>query len=64
MIRKKAQEVMGKTLPSPALTRTGLRLLLQYIALPMLVVLTLADLGLFLLFKFAFGQCYGVWCMF
>lgn len=62
MIRKKAQEVMGQTLPAPALTGTGLRLLLLYVALPILAFLALLDFKLFLLFKYVFGQCYGVWC--
>lgn len=64
MIRKKPQEIMGHTLPAPALTRTGLRLLLQYVAAPILAGLVLIDLGLFLIFKYALGQCYGVWCWF
>ena len=64
LIRKKAQEVMGHQLASPALTKTGLRLILQYVAAPILALLALIDLGLFLVFKYAFGQCYGVWCWF
>ncbi|MEM9234522.1 MAG: hypothetical protein AAGA69_09850 [Pseudomonadota bacterium] len=64
MIRKKAQEVMGHRLPSPRVTRTGLRLFLQYVAVPLIALLALADLGLYLFFKYALGQCYGVWCWF
>ena len=63
MIRKKAQEVMGHRLPAPAITRTGLRLLLTYVALPLIALLALVDLGLYLFFKYALGQCYGVWCL-
>lgn len=55
---------MGHRLASPALTKTGLRLILQYVAAPILALLALIDLGLFLVFKYAFGQCYGVWCWF
>ena len=64
MIRKKPQEIMGYRLSAPAMTRTGLRLLLQYVAAPIIGLLALADLGLFLIFKYLFGQCYGVWCLF
>lgn len=64
MIRKKPQEVKGHILPAPALTRTGLRLILTYVAAPLIGVLALADFALFLFFKFALGQCYGVWCWF
>lgn len=63
MIRKKTQEIMGHRLPAPAITRTGLRLLLTYVALPLIALLALADLGLYLFFKYALGQCYGVWCL-
>lgn len=55
---------MGHRLPAPAITGTGLRLFLQYVALPIIGLLALADLGLFLFFKYALGQCYGVWCLF
>lgn len=64
MIRKKAQVVKGHRLPAPALTRTGLRLLLQYVAVPFIALLALADFALYLFFRFALGQCYGVWCWF
>ncbi|MEM9988201.1 MAG: hypothetical protein AAF723_01680 [Pseudomonadota bacterium] len=51
-------------MPSPRLTGTALRLMLLYIALPMIVGLALIDVILFLVFKYAFGSCYGVWCLF
>ena len=64
MIRKKAQDVMGHRLQAPALTRTGLKILLGYVALPIVALLALADVGLYLFFKYALGQCYGLWCLF
>lgn len=64
MFRRKVQEVLGHRLPSPRMTGTGMRLLLQYIALPILVILGLMDAVLFLFFKFALDRCYGVWCWF
>jgi hypothetical protein len=35
-----------------------------YVALPLLVVLLLADLALYLLFAVVLGRCYGVLCLF
>lgn len=63
MFRRKKQVVQGHHLPSPRLTLTGVRLLLQYIALPILLVLTLIDGLLYLFFRFALDSCYGVWCL-
>ena len=54
---------MGHRLPAPAITRTGLRLLLTYVALPLIALLALVDLGLYLFFKYALGQCCGVRCL-
>jgi hypothetical protein len=33
-------------------------------ALPFLGLLCVADLLLYLLFRYGFGMCYGVWCWF
>lgn len=50
--------------PSPRLTRRAYGLLLTRAALPFLAVLSAADAGLYLLFRYGFGMCYGVWCWF
>lgn len=64
MIRKKTQTVKGHQLSSPRLTATGLRLLLLYVAGPILALLALIDGALYLYFRFVLGLCYGVWCWF
>jgi len=64
MLRKKTQTVMGHTLPSPRVTRDGFVMMLVYFAAPMMAVLIGIDALLYLLFRYAFGQCYGVWCWF
>lgn len=51
-------------LRSPRLTATGLRLLLTYVAAPILAALALLDLGLYLFFRLALDRCYGVLCLF
>jgi len=47
----------------PHLTATGVRIILQYLALPVLLALTLIDFGLYLVFRFGFDRCYGVLCL-
>lgn len=64
MLRRKTQTVKGHTLPAPRMTGTGLRLMLQYVALPMMGVLIAADVMLYLFFRFVLGRCYGVLCLF
>ncbi|WOI54587.1 hypothetical protein [Parvularcula sp. LCG005] len=64
--RKKQLKTGGDDLhlPSPRLTRTGLRLILINIALPIMLVLVVIDYALYMFFKYALDRCYGVWCMF
>ncbi|ADM10040.1 hypothetical protein PB2503_09939 [Parvularcula bermudensis HTCC2503] len=64
MIRRKKQAIKGQHLPAPALTPTGLRLLLLYGALPIIAGLAVLDGLLYLIFRFGFDRCYGVWCFF
>ncbi|MGV6820681.1 MAG: hypothetical protein ACWA5T_09325 [Parvularcula sp.] len=47
----------------PHLTATGVRVILQYLALPILLALTVIDFGLYLVFRFGFDRCYGVLCL-
>ena len=50
--------------PSPRLTGRAYRLLITHAILPFLAVLSVADVLLYLLFRYGFGMCYGVWCWF
>jgi hypothetical protein len=56
--------VAGWHLPPPRPTRHAYVVALRYIALPLLVLLLLADLALYLLFAVVLGRCYGVFCLF
>jgi hypothetical protein len=49
---------------APRLTRRAYGLLLTRAVLPFLAVLSVADALLYLLFRYGFGMCYGVWCWF
>ncbi len=56
-------KVMGLHLPPPRPTRWALYYALRYLALPLLGLLALADVLLYLLFTYALGRCYGVFCL-
>lgn len=64
MFRRKTQTIMGHTLPSPRVTRTGFRLMLLQVAAPLLIILLLMDVALYLFFRFVLDSCYGVLCLF
>ncbi len=64
MFRRKAQSVNGKRLPAPRLTLTGLRMILQYGAAPIVGALISIDIALYFFFREVYGTCYGVWCWF
>ena len=64
MFRKKTQSVMGRTLPSPRVTRDGFVMMLLYFAAPIMTVLVGIDALLYLFFRHVYGVCYGVWCWF
>ncbi|MEM9618498.1 MAG: hypothetical protein AAF936_11100 [Pseudomonadota bacterium] len=64
MLRPKTQVVNGMRLPAPRLTLTGLRLILQYCAAPIVGALISIDIALYFYFREVYGVCYGVWCWF
>ncbi|MCI5050000.1 MAG: hypothetical protein MRY32_06675 [Rickettsiales bacterium] len=64
MRRNKIQTIKGYTLPSPRLTAAGYWAMIYHIGLPLIGVLALADAALYLIFRYGFHQCYGVWCWF
>jgi hypothetical protein len=55
--------VAGWHLPAPRPTRAVYILALRHVALPLLLLLLLADLVLYLLFAGVLGRCYGVLCL-
>lgn len=61
--RSSTQTVMGHRLPPPALTVWARIYMLFYLGGPILLGLGLLDLLLFLLFRYAFNSCYGVFCL-
>lgn len=67
MIRPRTQDQKKashqEAYPPPKLTRTGLRIALIYIALPILGLLAAADVLLYLYFRYVLGSCYGVLCL-
>ncbi len=56
------QNVMGHKIDRPRVTKWGYRSLLLYVGLPSVLILLLLDIFLFLLFRYAFGSCYGIFC--
>lgn len=67
MIRRSAQgtpKKAAKPFRSPRLTPTGVRVLLQYVAGPILLVLLAMDIALYFIFKVFYNSCYGVLCLF
>lgn len=53
------QTVLGHRIPEPRLTGRAIILLLAVVALPVLVVGTLLDLGV----QWLLGWCVGLWCL-
>lgn len=64
MLRPKTQVVNGQRLPAPRLTLTGLRMILQYCAAPVVGFLVSVDVALYFYFREMHDVCYGVWCWF
>ena len=60
--RRHREPVMGQVVPPPRPTVWAFVLGFLYLALPLLVVLSLADILLYLLFENLFGMCYGIAC--
>lgn len=57
-MKRKVETVMGHTLPEPRITATAIWLILLWVALPVLLVGTLLDA----LVQLVFGVCTGLWC--
>lgn len=55
-------KIRGHALPAPHLTRWGVLAILLGLGLPLLAVLSLADLLLYLVFTRLLGRCYGLLC--
>lgn len=62
MIRPKTQD-NAPAYRAPRLTGTGIRVLVQYVAAPVLLALLALDVALYLVFRFGFQSCYGVLCL-
>lgn len=62
--RRHPAAVAGYRLLPPRPTRHALRYVLLWFALPLVTLLALVDLVLYLLFTYAFGVCYGIFCLF
>lgn len=58
MFSKKAETVMGHTIPESRLTAMAIWLIFLYVGVPLLVVTGLMDLAM----QFVFGICTGLWC--
>lgn len=50
--------------PSPRLTAWGYAAIGIYLVAPFLGTLTVADIILYLIFRYGLDMCYGVWCWF
>lgn len=57
-MRRKAESVLGHTLPEPRLTPIGIVLLVMAASVPVLVLGSVLDL----LVQSLFGICVGLWC--
>ena len=55
---------MGIIAPPPKPTVWALVYALGFFALPLITVLLIIDILLYLVFKYAFGICYGIACLF
>lgn len=63
LLRRSLQPIHGQVVPAPRFTRWALIYFLKYLAAPVLLLLLALDFGLYLLFRDAFGLCYGVACL-
>jgi hypothetical protein len=59
-MRRKIETVKGHRLPTPHLTGWGY----LYVLLPVFVILAVLDALLYLIFRYGFDSCYGLWCLF
>ncbi|MEM9168991.1 MAG: hypothetical protein AAGC56_05010 [Pseudomonadota bacterium] len=62
LFRKKPQTILGHRLPSPRMTRDGFVMMLSYFAAPLIVALTAVDALIYVVLRYAFDICYGLWC--
>lgn len=63
-MRRRPTTIAGYRLPPPRPTRHALRYVLLWFGLPLVTLLALVDLLLYVLFTYAFGLCYGIFCLF
>lgn len=62
--KKNTQSVMGHEIAAPKPTKWAFFYILKYIGLPICLILTILDILLFFVFKYAFNSCYGFFCLF
>lgn len=57
------ETVMGHRIPPPRLTRAAWIAAVKYLGLPFLGLMLALDLLLFLVFRYGFARCYGLFCL-
>ena len=60
----KLETIKGHKIAPARLTGGALRLAALYIFLPFLALMAVLDGLIYLVARFAFSTCYGVWCWF
>ncbi|QDO97292.1 hypothetical protein FNB15_08430 [Ferrovibrio terrae] len=58
------ERIHGLAIPAPRFTRWALVYFLKFVALPGLLLLLLADVALYFVFRHWLDACYGVLCFF
>lgn len=61
--QKEVSSIDGHVIPPPRWTRHARRKALMWVGLPLTAGLFLVDGLLFLLFRYGFDSCYGVFCL-
>jgi hypothetical protein len=59
---RKPEAIRGHVIRKPRLTLVGYMYLLRYLGLPFLGALVALDAVLYLIFRFGFDVCYGLFC--
>ena len=57
------ETVMGHRIPPPRLTRAAWFAAVKYLGLPFLGLMLALDLLLYLVFRYGFESCYGLFCL-
>lgn len=58
------EKVHGLVIPAPRFTALALRRMLVWGLLPFLALCLVGDVVLYLIFRYVFGSCYGLLCLF